>query len=86
MIRGNERAIDLGLDVLLAVKPGKPVSKTEIAAYIDASREVIGGTRKPFTKQDMFFLESRALRKMQKRSKSKTLLEFAERAGEGDPL
>ena len=66
MIRGNELAIDLGLELLLALKPGQALSKTEMAAYCDAAREILGLTTKPFTKQDMFFLEDRALLKMRK--------------------
>ena len=66
MIRGNELAIDLGLEVLLALHPGESVSQFEVAAYCDAAREVLGLTTKPFQHQDLYFLEQRALRKMQR--------------------
>jgi len=66
MIRGNEIAIDLGLEVLLALRPDRPLSSGEVAAYCDAAREVLGLPTKPFQKQDLFFLEHRALNKMRR--------------------
>jgi hypothetical protein len=64
MIRGNETAIDLGLELLLAVKPGEAVSTYVMAAYCDAAREVLGLPTEPIRHQDFFFLEHRALRRM----------------------
>src|ERR1043165_992840 len=64
MIRGNELAIDLGLEVLLALKPGEAISQIEVAAWCDAAREVLGVTTKPFQHQDLYFLEQRAIAKL----------------------
>jgi hypothetical protein len=64
MIRGNETAIDLALDVLAAERPGEAVSQVEIAAYIDAAREILGLPTKRFRQNDLFFLEQRALKRM----------------------
>lgn len=64
MIRGNEPAIDLGLELLSALKPNCALTTDEITAHIDAAREVLGLQTKPFQRQDLWFLEHRALRKM----------------------
>lgn len=66
MIRGNETAIDLGLEVLAALKPMEVLTYDEIAAYIDAAREVLCLKTEPFRRQDLLYLENRALVKMRK--------------------
>jgi hypothetical protein len=67
MIRGNEAAIDLGLAVLMAVRSDRSCTQAEIAAYIDAAREILGLPTKPFQTQDLFYLEHVAFRKMEQR-------------------
>jgi|GEM_PF-4677963 len=67
MIRGNERAIDLGLSVLAAVSPpGKCHTLDEIADVCDEARKALQCSPHPITRQDFWFLEHRALQKLQR--------------------
>lgn len=51
----------------MAVRSDQPCTQAELAAYIDAAREVLGLDTQPFQKQDLFYLEHVALRKMMRR-------------------
>lgn len=66
MIRGNERAIDLGLAVLAAVSPGRQHTLDEMADVCEEARKVLDCSPRPITKQDFWFLEHRALQKLQR--------------------
>ena len=67
MIRGNERAIDLGLSVLAAVSPrGRRHTLDEITLVCEEARRVLKCSPHPITRQDFWFLEHRALQKLQR--------------------
>ena len=66
MIRGNEKAIDLGLAVLAAVSPGRRHTLDEIADVCEEARKALKCSPRPITKQDFWFLEHRALQKLQR--------------------
>jgi hypothetical protein len=67
MIRGNERAIDLGLSVLAAVSPpGRRHTLDELADVCEEARNVLKCSPHPITRQDFWFLEHRALQKLQR--------------------
>ena len=67
MIRGNESAIDLGLSVLAAVSPrGRRHTLDELAEVCEEARTVLNCSPHPITRQDFWFLEHRALEKLQR--------------------
>jgi hypothetical protein len=75
MIRGNETAIDLGLELLVRLNRGRALrarSLEEIVVCVQTAREwlVRVGRIKPsippVTRQDICFLEHRALQRMRK--------------------
>src|SRR5206468_6048846 len=67
MIRGNERAIDLGLSVLAAVSPaGRCHTLDEITLVCEEARNVLKCSPHRITRQDFWFLEHRALQKLQR--------------------
>lgn len=67
MIRGNEKAIDLGLSILECVSPsGTAHSIDAITDVCNAAREIVGGAAKPITKQDLWYVQQRALWKLQR--------------------
>jgi hypothetical protein len=71
VIRGNERAIDLGLAVLAAVNPGRRHTLDQIADVCEEARKVLGCSPRPITKQDFWFLEHRALEKLQRAARKR---------------
>jgi hypothetical protein len=79
MIRGNKRAIDLGLELAAALFPKEALSGPLLAGLIDYSRQLLALETEPFRCQDLFYIEHRALRKMQRASRAKSLSEWAEK-------
>jgi hypothetical protein len=67
MIRGNEKAIDLTLAIMESVATkGSNFSLDAFVAICAEARKIIGGAPKPVTKQDFWYLEHRAIWKLQK--------------------
>lgn len=67
MIRGNETAIELGLDVLAACsKPGTCHNSGTFAEICNEARSALGLRTEPLTKQDFWYIEHRALVKLQR--------------------
>ena len=82
MIRGNETAIGLGLEIAAATLPRVPKSVKTIAVFCEVVRQELNLPTQPIRHQDIFFLEHRALRKMRSRSRCRTLDDFASRVNE----
>lgn len=86
MISGNEKAIDLGLELAHTLFPNQSISQPLLAGLIDYSRQILGLQTKPFNCQDLFYLEHRALQKMKRASHVKSSVDWAERLEEVSPL
>ena len=71
MIRGNETAIDLALDVIAAT--GLPYDLGVMAAHVEAARQVLGSKGGTFRRQDAYFLEQRALEKMRREARRRNI-------------
>jgi hypothetical protein len=67
VIRGNERAIDLGLAVLASIsRTGQRHTLDQLADVCEEARKVLKCSQNPITRQDFWFLEHRALVKLQR--------------------
>ncbi len=82
MIRGNEKAIDLGLELAQALFPNQALSRPLLAGLIEYSRQLLGLQTEPFRCQELFYLEHKALRKMKRAARAKSLVDYAEKLGE----
>lgn len=64
MIRGNESAIDLGLEILLAIEPNQPHDQIVLAAFCETARQFLKLPTQPIRQNDIFYIEQKAFKKM----------------------
>lgn len=67
MIRGNERAIDIGLALLAVTYRGQALTLSDIALICETVRVELRISKRPITAQDLWCFENRILRKMRRR-------------------